>query len=329
MKRREFINLICGAAAAWPYAAIAQQSERVRRIGVLMPIAADDPEASLRIAAFTQGLQEFGWVDGRNVRVDYRWAGANGEKARQNALELTSSAEDVIFAVGNVSVAPLLEASRNVSIVFAVVPDPVGAGFVNSLARPGGNATGLILFEYGLSAKWLELLKQIAPNVSRVAVMRDPTLAAGIGQYGAIQSVAPSFAVELTPVNIHDAVDIERGLTEFASVSNGGLIVTASAPAAVHRKLIVALAARHKLPSVYFEHYFPKDGGLISYGPSIVDQCKRAATFVDKILKGAKPADLPVQAPTKYDLVINLKAAKALGLTIPPTLLARADEVIE
>jgi putative ABC transport system substrate-binding protein len=329
MKRREFITIVAGAGLAWPLATGAQQPERMRRIGVLMPIAGDDPEASLRTTAFAQGLQELGWIDGRNVQVDYRWTGANSEKARQYALELTAPAPDVIFALGNASVAPLLEASRTVPIVFAVVPDPVGAGFVNSLARPGGNATGLILFEYGMSAKWLELLKQIAPSVTRVAVMRDPSIAAGIGQYGAIQSVAPSFAVELTPLNVHDAADIERGISEFASAPKGGLIVTASPPTVVHRRLIVALAAREKLPAVYFEHYFTKEGGLISYGPNIVDQCKRVATFVDKILKGSKPADLPVQAPTKYDLVINLKTAKLLDLNVPPALLAIADQVIE
>jgi putative tryptophan/tyrosine transport system substrate-binding protein len=329
MKRREFITIVGGAGLAWPLATGAQQPERIRRIGVLMPIAGDDPEASLRTTAFTQGLHELGWIDGRNVQVDYRWTGANSEKARQYALELTSPAPDVIFALGNASVAPLLEASRTVPIVFAVVPDPVGAGFVNSLARPGGNATGLILFEYGMSAKWLELLKQIAPSVTRVAVMRDPSIAAGIGQYGAIQSVAPSFAVELTPLNVHDAADIERGISEFASAPKGGLIVTASPPTVVHRRLIIALAAREKLPAVYFEHYFTKDGGLVSYGPNIVDQCKRVATFVDKILKGSKPADLPVQAPTKYDLVINLKTAKLLDLNVPPALLAIADQVIE
>jgi putative ABC transport system substrate-binding protein len=307
----------------------AQQAERMRRIGVLMPIAANDPEAPLRIAAFTQGLQELGWFDGRNVRIDYRWAGGDEQKAREYANELIALAPDVVFALGNSSIAPLQRASRTLPIVFAVVPDPVGAGFVNSLARPGTNATGLVFFEYSLSAKWLELLKQIAPSVNRVAVMRDPGIAAGIGQYGAIQSVGPSFAVELTPVNVQDTGDIEREVGEFASVSNGGLIVTASAPVVVHRKLIISLAARHKLPAVYFEHYFPKDGGLISYGPSIVDQCKRVATFVDKILRGAKPADLPVQAPTKYELVVNLKTANSLGLTIPAALLARADEVIE
>jgi putative tryptophan/tyrosine transport system substrate-binding protein len=287
-----------------------------------------DTEAPLRIAAFTQGLQQFGWGEGR-VQIDYRGAGGDVEKARQYAVELIALAPDVIFALGNYSVAPLLQATRTVPIVFASLADPVGAGFVESLAHPGGNATGLILFEYSLSAKWLELLKQIAPGVTRVAVMRDPAIVAGVGQFSAIQSVAPSFAVELTPVNVHDAREIERAVTAFASTQNGGLIVTVSASAAVHRNLIIALTARHKLPAVYFEHYYVKDGGLMSYGPNIVDQCKGAATFVDKILKGAKPAELPVQAPTRYDLVINLKTASALGITVPPSLLARANEVIE
>jgi putative tryptophan/tyrosine transport system substrate-binding protein len=327
MRRREFMMLLSGVAAT-PLAVDAQQPERVRRIGVLMPIEANDTEAPLRITAFTQGLQQFGWGDGR-VQIDYRWAGGDAEKARQYAVELIALAPDVIFALGNYSVAPLLQATRTVPIVFASLADPVGAGFVESLAHPGGNATGLILFEYSLSAKWLELLKQIAPGVTRVAVMRDPAIVAGVGQFSAIQSVSPSFAVELTPVNVHDARDIERAVTAFASTQNGGLIVTVSASAAVHRNLIIALAARHKLPAVYYEHYYVKDGGLVSYGPNIVDQCKHAATFVDKILKGAKPVDLPVEVPTKYDLVINLKTARALETTVPPSLLARADEVIE
>jgi putative ABC transport system substrate-binding protein len=329
VKRREFFTLVGSAAVAWPRVVHAQPAERMRRIGVLMPISEDDPEATLRIAAFTQGLQELGWTDGRNVRIDYRWAGGNQEKLREYAIELIALAPDVIFAIGNSSVAPLQRASRTVPIVFAVVPDPVGAGFVNSLARPGTNATGLLMFEYGLSAKWLELLKLIAPSVSRVAVMRDPAIVAGIGQYGAIQSVAPSFAVELTPVNVQDTGDIERTVSEFRSAPNGGLIVTASAAAVVHRTLIIALAARHKLPAVYYESTFAKDGGLLSYGPNFLDQWRSAAGYVDRILKGEKPGDLPVQAPTKYELVINVKTAKALGITMPPSLLARADEVIE
>jgi putative ABC transport system substrate-binding protein len=320
--------MLLSGVAATPLAVGAQQPERVRRIGVLMPIEATDPEAPLRVTAFTQGLQQFGWSDGR-VQIDYRWAGGNTEKAREYAVELIALGPDVIFALGNYSVAPLLQATRTVPIVFAVVPDPVGAGFVESLARPGGNATGLILIEYSLSAKWLELLKQMAPSVTRVAVMRDSAIVSGIGQFGAIQSVAPSFGVELTPVNVHNPRDIEGAVTAFASAQNGGLIVTVSASAALHRKLIIGLAAQHKLPAIYYEHYFVKDGGLMSYGPNVVEQCKLAATFVDKILKGAKPADLPVQAPTKYELVINLKTARELGITVPASLLARADELIE
>jgi putative tryptophan/tyrosine transport system substrate-binding protein len=328
MKRRQFITLLSGTATLWSLAVSAQQPERVRRIGVLMPNEANDPEVPLRVTAFSQGLRQLGWGDGR-VQIDYRWAGGDVDKARQYAIELVALAPDVIFALGNYAVAPLLQVTRTVPIVFAVVPDPVGAGFVESLPLPGGNATGLILIEFSVSAKWLELLKQMAPSVTRVAVMRDPAIVSGIGQFGAIQSVAPSFGVELTPVNVHDARDIERVVAAFASAPNGGLIVTATASAAVRRNLIIALAARHKLPAIYFEHYWVKDGGLMSYGPNIVDQCKRAATFVDKILKGAMPADLPVQAPLKYDLAINLKTARALGITVPPSLLALADEVIE
>ena len=328
MRRRKFIALLSGTAATWPLAVRAQQAERVRRIGVLMPNEATDTEAPLRVTAFTQGLQQLGWGDGR-VQIDYRWAAGDVEKARQYAIELVAMAPDVIFALGNYAVAPLLQVTRNVPIVFAVVPDPVGAGFVESLPRPGGNATGLILIEYSVSAKWLELLKQMAPSVTRVAVMRDTAIVSGIGQFGAIQSVAPSFGVELTPVDVHDARDIERSVTAFANTQNGGLIVTASASATVHRKLIMAVAAQHKLPAIYFEGYYVKDGGLMSFGPNIVDQCRRVASFVANIRKGAKPADLPVQAPSKYELVINLKTARDLGITVPPSLLARADEVIE
>jgi putative tryptophan/tyrosine transport system substrate-binding protein len=327
MRRREFMMLLSGVVAT-PLPVDAQQPDRVRRIGVLMPIEANDTEAPLRTTAFAQGLQQLGWGDGR-VQIDYRWAGGDTEKASKYAIGLIALAPDVILAIGNYSVAPLLQATQAAPMVFAVVADPVGAGFVESLARPGGNATGLILFEYSLSAKWLELLKQIAPSVTRVAVMRDSAIVSGIGQFGAIQSVAPSFGVELTPVNVQDPRDIERAVTAFASAQNGALIVTVSASATLYRKLIIALAARHKLPAIYFEHYYLKDGGLISYGPNIVDQCKHAATFVDKILKGSKPADLPVQTPTKYELAINLKTARELGITVPQSLLARADEVIE
>jgi putative ABC transport system substrate-binding protein len=327
VKRRQFITLL-GGAAVWPLAARAQQGERMRRIGVLMPLA-DAPVGQTRIAAFLQGLQQSGWSDGRNVRIDIRWAAGDADRIRRYAAELVSFAPDVILATGSATVGPLLQATGALPIVFVIVPDPVGAGFVDSLARPGGNATGFLMFEYAVSAKWLELLKQIAPSVARVAVLRDPAITAGIGQFGAIQSVAPSLGFELSPVNVRDPGEIERGITAFAHSSNGGLIVTASALASVHRDLIAALAARHKLPAVYYERSFVNAGGLISYGPDFIDQYRRAASYVDRILKGEKPADLPVQAPTKYELVINLKTAKALGLEIPPTLLARADEVIE
>jgi putative ABC transport system substrate-binding protein len=328
MRRREFITLL-GGAAVWPLAAHAQQGERMRRVGVLMPIAADDPVGQTRIAAFQQGLQQLGWTDGRNVRIEARWSRGNADDIRKYAAELVTLSPDVILATGSNSMGPLLQATRAVPIVFVTVPDPVGAGFVDSLARPGGNATGFTAFEYGLSGKWLELLKQIAPGVTRAAVIRDPAITAGIGQFAAIQSVAPSIGVEVSPVNVRDAGEIERAITAFARSSNGGLIVTGSALAVVHRALIVALAARHKLPAVYWDRLLVTTGGLISYGPDIIDQYRRAAAYVDRILKGEKPADMPVQAPTKYELVINLKTAKTLGLTVPPSLLATADEVIE
>jgi putative ABC transport system substrate-binding protein len=328
MQRREFITLV-GGAAAWPLAARAQQGGGMRRIGVLMGLAADDPESQRRVTAFVQGLQQLGWTDGRNVRIDTRWATANAE-IRRHAAELAALAPDVILAAtGSPTVAPLLEATRTVPIVFVNVIDPVGAGFVASLARPGGNATGFTVFEYGISGKWLELLKVIAPRVTRAAVLRDPAVASGIGQFAAIQAVAPSFGVELSPLDVRDAGAIERDIAAFARSSNGGLIVTGSALAAVHRELITALAARHKLPAVYAFRYMVTAGGLISYGADSIDPYRRAASYVDRILKGEKPADLPVQAPTKYETVINLKTAKALGLTVPQTLLASADEVIE
>jgi putative tryptophan/tyrosine transport system substrate-binding protein len=329
MKRREFITLLGAVAAAWPLATRAQQGEQMRRIGVLMSFAADHPESQPRLAAFQQGLQQWGWIDGRNVRIDHYWGGADANRIRKYAAELVALAPDVILANGSVVVAPLLQTTRAVPIVFVYVPDPVGAGFVDSLARPGGNATGFIQSEYGMSAKWLELLKEIAPGMTRAAVIRDPAITAGIGQFGAIQAVAPSVGVEVTPVNVRDAGDIERAVTAFARSSNGGLIVTGSALAQVHGDLIITLAARHKLPAVYFERFFITGGGLISYGPNFVDQFRRAASYVDRILKGEKPADLPVQAPTKYELAINVKTAKALGIEVPTTLLARADEVIE
>jgi putative tryptophan/tyrosine transport system substrate-binding protein len=328
MKRREFITLL-GSAAAWPLAARAQQPERMRRIGVLMSTAADDPEGQARIAAFHQGLQQLGWTIGQNVRIDSRWPSGDSERFRRYAAELAAPSPDVILATGSAAAGPLLQATRTVPIVFVIVPDPVGAGFVNSLARPGGNATGFIQFEYSLSGKWLELLKQIAPGVTRAAILRDPAISGGVGQFAAIQSVAPSLGVEVSPVNVRDTNEIEQAIADFARSPNGGLIVTGSALTVVHRHLIIALAVKHQLPAVYFQRTLVADGGLISYGADLLDQYRRAASYVDRILKGEKPADLPVQMPTKYELVINLKTAKALGLQVPPTLLARADEVIE
>jgi putative tryptophan/tyrosine transport system substrate-binding protein len=326
MKRRDFITLIGGAAAAWPLATRAQ--ERVRRIGVLMNWSADDAEGQARLAAFTQGLKQLGWSEGRNLGIDTRWATA--DDIRRHAAELVALAPDVLVAAGGTAtVAPLIQATRTVPIVFVTVIDPVGAGFVASLARPGGNATGFTIYEYGMSGKWLELLKEIAPRVTRAAVLRDAAVASGIGQFGAIQAVAPSLGVELSPVDIRDAAEIERAVTEFARGLNGGLIVTGSGGAIVHRELIASSAARHRLPAVYPGRWSVTAGGLISYGPDRIEQFRRAAGYVDRILKGEKPADLAVQASTKYDLVINLKTAKALGLEVPPTLLARADEVIE
>jgi putative ABC transport system substrate-binding protein len=329
MKRREFISLLGGAAAAWPLTARAQQGERMRRIGVLMNLTADDPETSARVTAFAQGLQQLGWTDGRNVRIDYRWSAGDADLSRKYAAELVALAPDVILANGSPAVAPLQQLTRTVPIVFVYIVDPVGAGFVESLPRPGGNITGFTFFEYGMSAKWLELLKEIVPQLKQAAVLRDPTIASGAGQYAVIQAVAPSLGVELRAVGVGDAGEIERAITAFARSSNGGLIVTGSSLAAVHRDLIVTLAARHRLPAVYPFRYFAARGGMMSYGANSIDPIRRAVGYVDRILKGEKPADLPVQAPTKYELVINLKTAKALGLEVPPTLLARADEVIE
>jgi putative tryptophan/tyrosine transport system substrate-binding protein len=333
MRRRELMTLIGGAAASAmlrPPAARAQQPERMRRIAMLMHLAADDLEGQARIAAFLQGLQEWRWAVGRNVRIDYRWAAGDAERIRRYAAELVALAPDAILAAGGAVVAPLLQATRTVPIVFVQTPDPVGAGFVASLARPGGNATGFAIFEFGISGKWLELLKEIAPRVTRAAVLRDLALAAGSGQLGAIQSVAPSFGVELSPIDVRGSDEIEHAITAFArSSTNSGLIVTGSALATVHRDLIVALAARHRLPAVYPVRVFATGGGLISYGPDSIDPYRQAAGYVDRILRGEKPADLPVQTPTKYELVINLKTAKALGLDVPPTLLTRGDEVIE
>ena len=328
MRRRDFVAALGVAAAAWPLAARAQQPERMRRIGVLAPTAPDDAEAQTRFAALRQGLQRFGWIEGRNLQIDARWGAGDAGAIGRAATELAALAPDVIVASGSAAAA-ILQATRTVPIVFVSVPDPVGSGFVESLAQPGGNATGFIMFEYGLSAKWLELLKEIAPSVTRAAVLRDPAIVAGIGQFAVIQSAAPSVGVDVSAINMRDGAEIERAVTAFARRPNGGLILAASALAAIHRDLVVSLAARYKLPAVYITRYFVAGGGLVSYGPDFVDQYRRAAEYVDRILKGEKPADLPVQAPTKYDLVINLKTAKALGLEVPPTLLARADEVIE
>jgi ABC-type uncharacterized transport system substrate-binding protein len=329
MQRREFIRLVSGAAAAWPFTVRAQQGDRIRRIGVLTGISADDPETKARNAAFEQALQQLGWSQGRNVRIDYRFAGGDAATIRKKAEELVALAPDVIVSSGSFSTGQLLRVTHTVPVVFAIVPDPVGSGFVDSLSQPGGNATGFMQFEYGLSGKWLELLKEIAPSLTRAMVLWDPAITAGIGQFAIIQSVATSAGVDVRPAKLIDAGEIERAITAFARAPNGGLIVTASALSTVHRDLIIALAARHKLPAVYFERHFVAAGGLISYGVNFVDQHRRAAGYVDRILKGEKPAELPVQAPTKYELVINLKTAKALGLTIPPSVLARADEVIE
>jgi putative ABC transport system substrate-binding protein len=328
MRRREFISLLGGATAAWPLAARAQ-GERMRRVGVLLNLTADDPESPARLAAFAQGLADLGWTIGRNLRIDYRWAAGDPERIRRDADELVALAPDLILSSGTPTVAALQKATRSVPIVFAQVVDPVGNGFVETLARPGGNITGFSVFEYGISGKWLELLKEIAPSVTRAAILRDLALASGSGQFGALQSVAPSLGVELSPVGVGDAGAMERAVVAFARSPNGGLIVTASTLAVIHRELITRLAAEHRLPAVYHSSYYITSGGLISYGPNSIDPFRRAAAYVDRILKGEKPADLPVQAPTKYDLVINLKTAKALGLEVPPTLLARADEVIE
>ncbi len=328
MKRREFIALL-GGAAAWPLAAQAQQPERMRRVGMLLTAAADDPESLARVGAFLQALAQLGWTVGRNLRIESRWGAGNAEVIRKHAVEFAALAPDVILAHGASTVGPLLQVTRTVPIVFPVAVDPVAAGFADSLARPGGNATGFMVWEFSQSGKWLELLKQIAPEVTRAAVLRDTALASGTSQFAAIQAVAPSLRVEVSPVNMRDAGEIEGAVTAFARSPNGGLIVPAGGSAQLHRNLIITLAARHKLPAVYYERFFVAAGGLISYGSDFIDQYRRSASYVDRILKGEKPADLPVQAPTKYELVINLRTAKALGLDVPPTLLARADEVIE
>jgi putative tryptophan/tyrosine transport system substrate-binding protein len=328
MQRREFITFL-GGTVAWPLAVRAQQPERMRRIGILMLLAEDDPQAKIRIAALIEGLKQLDWTVGRNVQIDVRWGAADAVRSRRYAAELVALAPDVILATASETTAALREVTRTVPIVFVAVTDPVGAGYVATLARPGGNATGFTYVEYGMGGKWLEVLKEIAPRVTRAAVLRDPTLAVGIGLLGAIQSAAPAFGVETSPIDVRNASEIERGVMDFARIANGGLVVAASPTALIHRKLIITLAAQYKLPAVYFTSSFVKEGGLISYGPDPIAQYKQAASYIDRIFNGEKPADLPVQAPTKFELAINLKTAKALGVTVPPSLLATADEVIE
>jgi putative tryptophan/tyrosine transport system substrate-binding protein len=329
MRRRAFMTLL-GGAAALPLASWAQQPERMRRIGVLVNYTSGDTGTKADLSAFLQALEQLGWTDGRNVRIEVRSAAGVESEIRKYAVELVALAPDAIFATGTASMGPLLQATRTVPIVFVSVTDPVGAGYVDSMARPGGNVTGFVPFEYSLSGKWLELLKQLAPSVTRVAVLRDPAITAGIGQFAAVQSVAPFVGVDdVTPINVRDAGEIERAVAMFARSPNGGLILTASALSAVHRELVIALAARYKLPAISYRRLFVSSGGLVSYGPDIPDHFRRAAGYVDRILRGEKPADLPVQAPTRYELAVNLKTAKALDLTVPPAVLARADEVIE
>ena len=329
MKRREVITLLGGAAATWPLAVRAQQAERMRRIGVLLPAVADDPEWQARVGAFLQALALLGWTIGRNVRIDIRWATTNAGEIRRHAAELAALAPDVILAGGATPAGPLLQATSIVPIVFTFGIDPVGAGLVDSLARPGGNATGFMSYEFSIGGKWLGLLKEIAPGLTRVAVLRDATQAFAMSLFAATQAVAPSLGVEVIPVNMRDAGEIEQSVETFARSPNGGMIAVGSAAVVRHRELILTLAARLKLPAVYWERFLVAEGGLMSYGPDLVEQFRQAAGYVDRILKGEKPADLPVQAPTKYRLIINLKTAKTLGLTVPDALLARADEVIE
>jgi putative ABC transport system substrate-binding protein len=328
MRRREFFTILGGAAASWPLIVRAQHAERVRRIGVLMPFTVNDTEAEARKIVFVQTMQHLGWTIGRDLQIDYRWPGGDAASIRRDAAELVALAPDVLLAAGSSTTGPLQQATQTIPIVFANLADPVGAGFVQSLARPGGNATGFTAYEYSMSGKWVELLKQIAPHITRVAVIRDPATAAGIGQFSAIQSVAQSLGVELTPFSARDAEEIERGIGEFARSAESGLIVT-SGGVAFRRSLILGLASRYKLPAVYPFRFYAVDGGLISYGPDNVETFRRAAGYVDRILKGEKPAELPVQAPTEYELVINLKTAKALGITVPTALLTQANEVIE
>ena len=331
MRRREFVALVGGAATGWPLTLRAQESKPkpMRRVGALLPYNPNDPQAQNRNAAFLQALQQLGWTVGQNVQIDYRWSAANEDETRKNAAELVALAPDVIFVAGTAAVEPLRRATRTVPIVFVQVPDPVGAGFVASLARPGGNITGFTQWDYSMAAKWLALLKEIAPNTTRAAVLRDPAITAGIGQWATIQSVSSSIGIEVSPISLVDAAEIDTALTAFARSPNGGLIVTGSALTVLRRDLIIALATRYRLPAVYYDRYYVAAGGLISYGSNLVEQFRLGATYVDRILKGEKPVDLPVQTATKYELVINLKTAKALGLDVPSSLLARADEVIE
>ena len=328
MRRREFISVL-GSAAAWPVAVRALQGERMRRIGILAGLPENDPEAQARVAAFVQRLDELGWTRGRNIHVDIRWGGGLSEDLRRFAGELARLNPDLLMATGGASLGPLVEATQTVPIVFAHVPDPLGAGFIDSLSRPGGNVTGFASFDYAIAGKWLELLKQIVPSATRISILRDPSYAPGIGQFAVLQAVAPSLSVELIPMKVRDVAEMEGAMAAYARSTNGALVVTASALAIAHRDLIIKLAAQHKLPAIYFERDFVAAGGLISYGANSIEPYRLAAGYVDRILRGEKPADLPVQAPTKYELVINMKTAKALGLTIPASLLARADEVIE
>jgi ABC-type uncharacterized transport system substrate-binding protein len=329
MRRRAFITLLAGTAVVRPLAGHAQQAERVRRIGVLMNAPTDEPIAHARFSAFVMGLRQLDWTDGRNVTIDVRWGLPDAGRYRRDAAELVARRPEVLLAASGATMPALTEATRTIPIVFLLTPDPVGSGFVESLARPGGNVTGFTPFEFGMSGKWLELLKELAPRVTRAAVLRDPVDPAGIGQFGAIRTAAPAVGIDVQPIDVRDPAAIERGIEAFASTANDGLVVTGSAPAGAHRNLIIALAARHRLPAVYPYNYHAKLGGLLAYGPDQIDQYRQAAGYVDRILKGEKPGDLPVQAPTKYELNINLKTARALGLTVPPALLARADEVIE